>query len=298
MNAPRRPSSFPEQPGTIERIERGDGRYPNDLEDLRENAPSRLTARGQLDLLRVTPRVAIVGTRRATPYGQRVTRELADAFARAGACVISGLALGIDGTAHRAALDTGGATIAVLGTGLDFAFPRSHRELQARIARDGVLLSELEPHEHGQPWTFLKRNRIIAGLAAVTIVVEAGAKSGALNTAGHALHLGRTVAAIPGPIDQPQCAGTNALLRDGAQVIASIEDALALAGLTRPPRAPRCDAASDEGLVWTALAAGALDIDTLCHQSGLPAARCMAAVTTLEISGSIECGINGEIRRR
>jgi DNA processing protein len=295
---PRRGLSYPDDCAPALRIERNDARYPAELEDLRENAPPHLWVRGSLKLFAVRPRVAIVGTRRATPYGQRVTRELTGAFVRAGACVVSGLARGIDGTAHRTALESDGATIAVLGTGLDVVFPLGHRELQRTIAQRGLLISELGPDDHGMPFTFPKRNRIIAALASVTIVVEAGIKSGALNTADHALDLQRTVAAVPGPIDQPQSAGTNQLIRDGAHILASIEDALALAGLTSPPRAPRMDPKGDDGLVWTALADGALDLDALCHRSGLPAAQCMAAVTRLEIGGSIECALTGEIRRR
>jgi DNA processing protein len=257
-----------------------------------------MTALGRLELLDVRPRVAIVGTRRATSYGLRVTRELSSALARAGACIVSGMATGIDGAAHVAALDAGGATIAVLGTGLGVVFPRGHRALQSRLAREGLLLSELEPHEHGTRWTFPKRNRLIAALSALTIVVEAGEKSGAIITADHALDLGRSLGAVPGPIDQPQSAGSNGLLRECAHVIACVEDALALIGLTPPPRAPGKDATGDEAMVWAALSGGSLDIESLCHRSGLPAARCMAAITTLELAGSIECAMDGRIRRR
>lgn len=298
MNEPLPRLSYPEGCPPAVRVARNDAQYPAELEDLRENAPSYLWARGSFEVLAVQPRVAIVGTRRATAYGLRVTRELATAFVRAGACVVSGLATGIDGTAHRAALEANGATIAVLGTGLDVVFPTGHRALQRTIAQRGLLVSELESDDHGMPFTFPHRNRIIAALCSVTIVVEAGQPSGALDTADRALRLDRTVAAVPGPIDQPQSAGANRLLRDGAQVIASIEDALALAGLTAPPRTPRVDPDGDEGRVWAALARGALDLDSLCNASGLPAAQCLAAVTKLEIAGSIECALTGEIRRR
>ncbi len=148
------------------------------------------------------------------------------------------------------------------------------------------------------PWTFPRRNRIIAALARVTIVIEAGARSGALNTAEHARELDRVVAAVPGPIDQPQSEGSNTLIRDGAGIVTSIEDAMALAGITPPPRTPRVDPDGNEGRVWAALADGGLDLDSLCHRSGLPAAQCLAAVTTLEIAGSIECSLTGEVRRR
>jgi DNA processing protein len=220
------------------------------------------------------------------------------AFARAGACVVSGLATGIDGAAHRAALEAGGATIAVLGTGLDMNYPKGHRLLQRTIGEKGLLISELEPEDHGMKFTFLERNRIIAALARVTIVVEAPEQSGALNTAEHALDLHRDLGAVPGPIDQPQSVGSNRLMRDGAQPITSIEDALALAGLTPPPRTPKVDPLGDEGRVWSALAAGALDLDSLCNRSGLRGSQCLAAVTQLEIAGSIEWALTGEIRRR
>lgn len=290
--------SFPERSLPATRIERGDARYPAELDDLQENAPPFLWTRGPLEILDVRPRVAVVGTRRATAYGERVTREIVGALVRAGACIVSGLARGIDGAAHRAALDGDGATIAVLGTGLDVAFPPAHRDLQRAIGERGLLMTELEHDEHGMKFTFPKRNRLIAAVASLTIVVEAPERSGALDTATRALDLGRNLGAVPGPIDQPQSVGSNRLLRDGAQPITSAEDALALVGLTLPPRAPRVAPEGDEGRVWAALRDGPLDVDALCHRSGLPAAQCMAAVTRLEISGSVECALSGEVRRR
>lgn len=293
-----RGSSYPENIRPAEKIPRHDDRYPRDLDDLQENAPTSLWTRGAVGAFNVRPRVAIVGTRRATSYGQRITRELTAVFVRAGACIVSGLATGIDGTAHRTALEGGGTTIAVLGTGLDVFFPAGHKQLQLAIAERGLLVTELDADEHGMRFTFPRRNRIIAALAMLTIVVEAPERSGALNTAEHAMELGREVAAVPGPIDQPQSAGTNRLIANGAHIIASVADALALAGLTPPPRTPSVGPDGDEGRVWSALADGGLDIDALCHRSGLPAARCLTAVTRLEIAGSIECALTGEIRRR
>src|SRR5262249_32787081 len=144
------------------------------------------------------PAVTIVGSRRATAYGERVARALASSFARAGACVISGLAYGIDVAALRAAIDAGGRTCAVLGTGLDIVYPVSHRATQTRI---GLLLSEFPRGVTARPWHFPKRNRLMAALGRATIVVEAGATSGALLTAQIALDLGRIVGTVPGPID-------------------------------------------------------------------------------------------------
>jgi DNA processing protein len=208
------------------------------------------------------------------------------------------MARGIDATAHRAALDEGGSTIAVLGTGIDVIYPVGHRTLHGLIARRGLLVAELPPGTRAFRGCFPRRNRIIAGLASVTIVVEAGVGSGALNTADHALELGRTVGAVPGPIDVPQHEGSNRLLRDGAVIIASVADALALVGLTPPARVPREFANADVAAVWGALAAGPLDSDALCAASNLPAQRCMAAVTELELDGAVECSLSGTIRRR
>jgi DNA processing protein len=272
--------------------------FPEELLGLGEHVPDVLWMRGRREVLERRPRIAIVGTRRATEYGLRVTRELATAFARAGACVVSGLARGIDGMAHQGALEADGDTIAVLGTGLDVEYPRAHRALQRTIGERGLLLSELAPTYPGFPHTFLERNRLIAALAALTIVVEAPEKSGALNTAEWALELDRKLAVVPGPIDQPQSVGSNRLFHVGAHIITCVEDALALVNLTPPLRTHRGDPQGDEGRVWAALANGAMDIDSLCHRSGLPASQCLAAVTKLELAGSIECALTGQIRRR
>jgi DNA processing protein len=281
----------------MRRIELGEEGYPAALLDLRD-PPRVLWAIGELATLK-PPVVAIVGTRKATAYGERVTREVAGSLARAGACILSGMARGIDGTAHVAALEAHGRTVAVLGTGVDIAYPTGHRPLHARIREKGLLLSEELPGSHAGPGSFPRRNRIIAALASVTIVVEAGVKSGAMITATHALELGRTVAAVPGPIDSPQSAATNSLIRDGATVIADVADALQLVGLTPPIRRPHPEiATAAERAVWSALGDGALDVDTLSVRSGLPARECLAAVTTLELSGAIECALTGEVRRR
>lgn len=274
---------------------RGDDDYPRALLDLGD-APPFLFTSGDLSLLSRAC-VAIVGTRRCTQYAERVTREIAGALARAGVCVVSGMATGVDGVAHLAALESHGATAAVLGTGVNVAYPAAHRALHRRIGADGVLLSEHLPGERAHAGAFPRRNRIVAALAQATIVVEAGVKSGALITASHALDLGRSVAAVPGPIDVPQSAGSNELLRDGATVIASVADALALVGATAPVRRMP-EMPPDERAVWDALGAGGLDADTLTVRSGLPAARCLAAITALEVAGAVECELTGEIRRR
>ncbi|MFL5607691.1 MAG: DNA-processing protein DprA [Gemmatimonadaceae bacterium] len=273
----------------------GDPAYPARLLDCKD-VPRKLWLRGDLALLDA-PCVAIVGTRRATAYGERVARELGRVLAMAGATIVSGLARGIDASAHRGALDADGRTVAVLGTGVDVVYPKAHASLQAAIGERGLLLSELEPGDAAHGGSFPKRNRIIAALAMATIVVEAGVKSGALITAGYALELGRTVAAVPGPIDVPQAHGSNELLRDGANLLASMADALALVGLTAPIRVADLPADGVERRMWDALARGAADLDTLCTRASLPAHDGLAAVTALELRGMVECALSGEIRR-
>jgi len=255
-----------------------------------------LWARGELGLLD-RPTVAIVGTRRATAYAERVTRQLAGTLARAGATVISGLARGVDAAAHRGALEADGGTVAVLGTGLDVCYPKAHASLQREIGARGLLLSELAPHDAAHPGSFPRRNRIIAALAKVTVVVEAGVKSGALITAAHALEMNRGVAAVPGPIDVAQSHGSNELLRDGASVIATMADALALLGLTAPIRLSELPEGTPERTVWDALAAGGLPLESLAARASLPAHEALIAVTTLELRGLVECALTGEIRR-
>ncbi|HEX2780950.1 MAG TPA: DNA-processing protein DprA [Gemmatimonadaceae bacterium] len=276
----------------------GTPQYPSRLRDL-PDAPPLLFARGSVEWLdEGGPVAAIVGTRAATAYGERVTREIAGQLARAGALVLSGMARGIDAAAHRGALGSGGRTGAVLGTGIDIAYPAAHRALHAELSSRGVVLAEQPPGEKATGGSFPERNRIIAALADLVIVIEAGAKSGALITAARALELGRTVAAVPGPIDSPQSAGSNELLRDGAQLIATPADAIALLGLTAPPRAPAAEVEGPERVVWEALGRGALDLDTLASTTALPAREIMAAVTRLELTGAVECALTGEIRRR
>ena len=291
-----RPRNSIEQPGTVRFIASDSAGFPPALLDL-PSPPRALYAIGSIDTLRA-PVVTVVGTRGATPYGERVTRELCSKLARAGACIASGLARGIDAAAHRSALAEGGRTAAVLGTGVDVPYPAGHRELHARIGEHGLLISEFPPGQPAGRGSFPRRNRILAALSSITIVVEAGRKSGALITADVALELGRTVAAVPGPIDSPQSEGSNRLVRDGAVVIASTEDALALAGLTMPPIADRDDFGANEKRILRELRRGPADPDSLAARTSMPVKECLAAVTLLEIAGAIECSLTGEVRLR
>lgn len=276
-------------------VVRGQPGYPAALAELPQ-PPSCLWLRGNAGLIDA-PCIGIVGTRHPTPYGERVARDLATALARAGAVVVSGLALGIDGAAHRAALDAGGSSIGVLGTGVDVAYPRAHATLHAQLASHGLLVSEEPPGARATPGSFPKRNRIIAALSTAVIIVEADHDSGALITAGHALELARAVAAVPGPIDSPRSNGANRLLRDGAIVIAEAADALALLGLSAPPARDMSRATRAEREIWKVLGHGAADMDALAAACDLPLRDCLAALTSLEMAGAVECGPSGEIRR-
>ena len=203
---------------------------------LRDALLPGLWVAGELDGLRA-PCVAVVGTRVPSDAGFRRARQLGEALARRGVCVISGLALGVDGAAHEGALAAGAPTIGVLGGGHEHFFPPRNRELGARIvAGGGAVVSPFEPENHPEPWQFLARNAVIAALADAVVVVEAAARSGALNTAGHAAERGIPVLAFPGDVDRPKAAGCNALIRDGATLVRDADDILAaLPGFVAAP---------------------------------------------------------------
>jgi len=270
--------------------------YPESLEDLPQ-PPKQLFMIGEQRFLE-KPIVAIVGTRDPTAYGVRTARSIASAMAEAGIGVVSGMARGIDSVAHRTTLEGKGRTIAVLGTGVDVPYPAGHRELHRVIGARGLLVSEYDPGARAHRGAFPKRNRIIAALARVTIVVEAGHRSGALNTARHALELQRSLGAVPGPIDSPQSEGTNQLLRDGASVIATVADALTLMGVTSQPQRRPIHLSEVDGAVWSALAGGPLTVDTLAARTSVSARECLSAITSLELKGMVECLVTGEVRRR
>jgi DNA processing protein len=275
----------------------GDPLYPTVLTQLVDPPPYLFTL-GDLSVLS-RPTAAVVGTRRATHYGERATAAIAGALAAAGACVVSGMARGIDAAAHRAALDRGGTTAAVLGTGVDIAYPVAHRSLHRHIAERGVVISEFPCGSRAGRASFPRRNRIIAALAKLTIVVEAGVKSGALITADHALDLGREIGAVPGPIDSPQHVGSNELLQNGAHAILSAADAVSLMGLADPSSSKVPPTlVGDENAIWLALEDGATPIDVLTTRAALTPRRSLAAVTTLELAGLVETLPTGELRRR
>ena len=270
--------------------------FPDGLRDL-DHVPDPLYAIGDLSLLARTM-VAIVGTRDPTAYGLRAARSISTALAQSGVVVVSGMARGVDAAAHRAALDCGGSTIAVLGTGIDVPYPVAHTELHRVIGERGLVISENPSGSPAHKGAFPKRNRIIAALGRFTIVVEGGHKSGALNTASHVIALGKPLAAIPGPIDSPQSEGPNGLLRDGASVISQVQDALALAGMSAPRQTQPLQLSGIEGRVWSAIGGETLVPDVIADRAGLSARECMASITALEVGGMVESLVTGEVRRR
>jgi len=235
--------------------------------------------------------VALVGTRDATPYGLRAAREIAADLARAGPWVVSGFAVGVDGAAHEGALEGGGATLAVLGCGLDHAYPLAHADLKEEVVAKGCLLSEYPPGTAPRKWFFPQRNRLVAALSAAVVVVEAPARSGALITARLGLDLGREILAVPGSIFGAKRAGCHRLLRQGAALCEGAADVLALLGWgeqgARTRRAPPAD--EPEALLWSLLDDGeALDAGELCRRTGLGAADVAAALTALELDGYVQ----------
>lgn len=284
------PSCFPERRAGV--IPRDASDYPERLREL-GRPPDPLYARGMLASA-MAPAVAIVGTRHATPYGLRIARALATACARAGVAVISGLARGIDAAAHLAALDAGGRTVAVLGTGLDVCYPKPHRALQHRIGEEGLLLSELPPTSTGHAGSFPERNRLIAALADITVVVEAPAQSGALITADRALELGRTVACVPNAIDVPTAVGSNRLLKAHAEPLLHPDDLLALLRMAPlPPHGPVLDGPA--AACWAAITAGAEEANAIAAHSGLPLRDVTVALGLLEIDGLVQFDAAGRV---
>ena len=256
---------------------------------------------GDVDGLRA-PCVAIVGARAPSDGGRRRARSLAEELARRGVSVVSGLALGVDGAAHEGALAVGAPTIGVLGGGHDHFFPPRHRELAARITLSGgAVVSPYAPDVVPQPWQFLARNGVIAALADAVVVVEAAARSGALNTAGHAADRGIPVLAFPGDVDRPKAAGCNALIRDGATLVRDADDVLAALPLPLAPtvRKDRRNGAIDAGdapdvrRVLETLRGGACDPGTLADRLDLAPTELFPLLTELEFSGRVVAGADG-----
>ncbi len=282
-----------------------DPEFPAALREIPEPPPV-LFVRGRLDLLDRAA-VAIVGSRDHTPYGAEACRAIAMHLAGAGVVVVSGMARGLDAVAHAGALDAGGATIGVLGNGLGVVYPAANAELYRRVAVDGLLLTEFPPGEKPTAGSFPRRNRLISGLARLTVVVEAALGSGAIITASAALEQGRDAAAVPGPITSRTSAACNRLIRDGAAPITELVDLHTFfseirdwpdLGLATPaPRALPSSLSPSERALAEALGEAPAHIDALTARFDRPVGLLLAQLGVLEIAGVVEQGPAGMFRR-
>jgi DNA processing protein len=267
----------------IRRLRRRDAGYPRLLAAIHDPPPAIFLRGAAEEAALSKPAVAVVGARSCSAYGRSVARSLGRELAAAGLVVVSGMARGIDGEAHRGALEAEGVTVAVLGCGVDRDYPAAHAELARRICEHGLVVSEYEPGVEPAPWRFPARNRIIAGLSEATVVVEARERSGALITADFALEEGRDVFAVPGEITSALSAGTNALLRLGAIPVTCPADVLELFELV-PAAADVTTLGAAAQALLERLHDGALTADELVRASGVDPAHASAALMELELA--------------
>ena len=277
--------------------------YPIALRSLPQ-PPAVLYVRGRAELLS-RPGIAVIGTRAYSTYGRDATVSFVVGLVRVGYTIVSGLARGIDGIAHRTALEIGGDTIGVLGTGLDVPYPPEHEDLIRSVAERGCLVSEFPNGTPPRKYHFPQRNRIIAGLSRGVLVVEAPEHSGAMNTAQHALEEGKEVFAVPGPIHNPTSSGTNRLIQDGARLVVSpAEIVQILQARTGEPvpagagpglevdgqasdQAPDPAASELSRRIWAAVAAGARDMESLTLELGAAPGSVASALLELELAGLV-----------
>ena len=278
--------------GGIDHLVPGDAAYPQLLREIHD-PPVCLYRKGRYEFGH--PCLAVIGTRRATQYGRMIARQLARGLAGRGYCIVSGLARGIDTAAHEGALEAGGRTVAVLGTGIDRVYPPENIGLFRHIAETGAVLSEFRLGSHATRMSFPMRNRIVSGMCAAVIVVESDVDGGAMTTARLAGEQGRTVFAVPGRVDQPTSAGCHQLIRDGAGLVTGLDDILSELGSLPPMRAPGAsrsrarpvpDLTAHERAVLACLDGGEiLAADAISGRTGLPAAALSSALLLLEIKG-------------
>jgi DNA processing protein len=277
------------QESDIELVTWLDEAYPRRLKEL-DQSPPVLYVRGEI-MPEDDWAVAVVGTRRASPYGQQVAEEVGAFLARNGVTVVSGLARGVDGIAHQAALNAGGRTIAVLGSGVDRIYPPDHRQMAEQIIGQGALVSDYPLETPPETFNFPPRNRIISGLSLAVVVVEAGEKSGALITASFGAEQGREVFAVPGNIYLPQSKGTNNLIRKGAHPLLRPEDlmeALDLTLMSEHKTARRVlPADATEAKLYDVMGHDPMYVDEIREQADLPIEQVSATLALMELKGMV-----------
>ena len=269
--------------------------FPAGLRDLRQPPPVLYASRLDRLIADEDSRAVLIGSRRPSEYGRTVAYRLGRGLGASGVPVVSGLALGIDALAHRGCLDAGGRTVAVLACGVDVAYPRTNRRLYEEIRRDGAVVSEMPPGARPYRWLFPARNRIMAALGRLTIVVEAAERSGTLITADCASELGRDVAAVPGWVTADVAAGTNGLLRSGAGVVTCAQDVLDLlygVGARSVPEPPEQSLTPVEASVLELVAAGT-EIESLRVACGLAPGELRAVLARLELCGLVRRSASG-----
>lgn len=265
----------------------GSENYPDILLNL-PDPPVVLFYIGDLERFLAMPAIALIGSRRCTTYGRKVARTLARDFVRSGVAVVSGLARGIDGEAHKGVIEAGGVTMAILGSSLDICYPPEHDRLFEKIMEKGVILSEYPPGTEPAKYRFPERNRLISGFSKGVVVVEAGRKSGTMITVNTALDQGRDVFAVPGEVTGALSMGTNMLLRDGAGVVISAADVLEPLGLTVGKPAETFEPESDTARTILAhLSVEALHFDQLLRLAGVGAAVLQSELLSMEIAGVV-----------
>jgi DNA processing protein len=273
----------------------GDPEWPVGLDDLGVHAPPALWVRGDAGLLGQLERsIAMVGARAATGYGEHVTIEAASGLVDRGFAVISGAAFGIDGAAHRAALASGGVTIAFLAGGVDRFYPSAHETLLTRIVERGVVVSEVPLGTAPTKWRFLQRNRLIAASARATVVVEAGWRSGSLNTAGHAAQLGRPLGAVPGPVTSAASAGCHRLIREyDAVCVTTAQEMAELVDPTGTPTLFTGDPSPERTRVLDALTRSGRFVPQIAAICGMSVDAVRAELGMLELDGLAVAGPTG-----
>ncbi|MGI9112917.1 MAG: DNA-processing protein DprA [Gaiellaceae bacterium] len=267
-------------------LARSDEAFPPLLGAIHDPPPGLFLRGAGAEALLSRQAVAVVGARACSPYGRQVARRLGRELAAAGLVVVSGLARGVDGEAHRGALEASGLTVAVLGCGIDRNYPAAHRQLAREIGDVGLIVSEYAPGVEPAPWRFPARNRIVAGLCAATLVVEARERSGALITADLALEEGREVFAVPGEITSALSAGSNALLRLGATPCTGAADVLESYGIL-PAEVPSPELGDRAAAVLERVCEAASSADELVRATGLGAGELAGILTELELAGAV-----------